>query len=239
MKEMTDIQQAARLSILAYSTAETIVESGFTDVVEISDEETSTQAFIAEDANTVFLVFRGTEDARDVKTDLRFLKTETFSDFTLHRGFWEAWRSIADVVAREILQIKMEMTADHRPQKNIVYCGHSLGGALASIASAAHKPDKCITFGAPPAGGRAFKAHTDALPTEFIRYVHDADPVPRLLKWNPFYRQTGQLRFIDDEMLTHIEPSWFFMMTKRFPFIYQPSDHEMINYTTALYLNGE
>ena len=68
----------------------------------------------------------------------------------------------------------------------LFFCGHSLGGALATIASAhfAHilEPEIkvcCHTFGAPRVGNRAFSKHMNKLigPQDHWRVYHERDPV--------------------------------------------------------------
>ncbi|MDF2375207.1 MAG: lipase family protein [Verrucomicrobiales bacterium] len=59
-----------------------------------------------------------------------------------------------------------------------VFTGHSLGGALATIAGAVEKPELVCTFGAPKVGSQEFHRLKQAGST--WRIVNDKDLVPRL-----------------------------------------------------------
>lgn len=226
---------AALVSELAYKGIEAFANAGYTEITEYRDDETGTDAFIVEDKDCIYVVFAGTNESVDIRTDVRFLKKKAFSKFSLHRGFWEAWNSVSVRVATDVMQRALDRQHSGLPKKVGVYCGHSLGGALATIAAATHAPDFCITFGAPAVGGRKFAKHIAELSTTTIRYVYDADPVPHLLRWNPWYRQAGELRFIDNEGTIYRNPSLWFMLKKRFPWVYQVTDHDLSNYVISLF----
>lgn len=232
--------RAAIVSNLAYGDAEGFQAAGFTNICAITDTETDTECFLVEDDKYIYFTARGTEkDLVDLRTDMRFLQKEVFSKYNLHRGFYEAYRSIAPELTEELWPRRLEQDMEPTTRKPLVFCGHSLGGAIATIAAASHGPDYLITFGQPPVGGKAFAMHMDGLATTYTRFVLDGDPVPRLLKWNPKYRHCGKRAFIDDEMNVHENPSFWFMLKKRLPFIYDIDDHSMKWYRSALWANGD
>ncbi len=77
----------------------------------------------------LFIVFRGTITGNDIYTDLQFPMVT--SDITpinikLHRGFLKAFKSIS-LDLDNLLNVYQE-------KRNIIFTGHSLGAALASIA---------------------------------------------------------------------------------------------------------
>ncbi|MDF1849586.1 MAG: lipase family protein [Verrucomicrobiales bacterium] len=59
-----------------------------------------------------------------------------------------------------------------------IFTGHSLGGALANLASGVTEPDLVCSFGAPKVANELF--HTLQESTEIWRIVNEADVVPRL-----------------------------------------------------------
>lgn len=59
-----------------------------------------------------------------------------------------------------------------------VFTGHSLGGALANLASMVNEPDLVCTFGAPKFGNQVFHTFQDS--TEVWRIINERDLVPRL-----------------------------------------------------------
>ncbi len=231
--------RAVQVASLAYKDAQAFNDAGYYNVAGITDEDTSTQAFIVEDDDYLYLTFTGTESFTDLITDLRFLKKKAFGQFRLHRGFWEAWRSVSDRVAGEVMQRQLDAKANEDIMKPVVYCGHSLGAALVTIAAATHNPNYCITFGSPPVGGKRFRTHTAEANTLYLRYALDGDPVPRLLKWNPFYRHVGRLLFIDSEGETHINPSWWSALKMRLSGSRDITDHAVRSYHTQVFLDKE
>lgn len=136
-----------------------------------------TQAFAFVHHRTGYIVFRGTSSFADIATDFYDELTET-TYATLetvpqtlvgrraparHTGFAIAWGSIApDVEAWANDQLR------HGRMDNVVFSGHSLGGALAMLAGFQFATKRIcpvhavITFGAPMVGGEAFKSQYES-----------------------------------------------------------------------------
>ena len=78
------------------------------------------------------LVFKGTNSKKDFKYDLDFLPFELLKEtpgskeFKLHGGFYQQFLSLKDYFEKEL---------DEYEHVNIILTGHSLGAALATIAS--------------------------------------------------------------------------------------------------------
>lgn len=224
------IIKAARISEMAYNdSAQVFIDNGYKDVCHIVDEETSTEAFVLEDDKYVYVTFPGTENdesLEDLKTDLRFANRKHFHEMKLHRGFWEAWTSISGEVAEEVL-LRILDDGTGSKAKPVIYCGHSLGGAIANLGAATHNPQYCVTFGQPPIGGKKLVARMAEMPCKFIRVVNDGDPVPHSLFWNPAYRQGGELYFFDELATLHINPSIWKRIGLRGIHQFDFSDHAM------------
>ena len=124
------------------------------------------------------LVFRGTTDLVDWKTNLSGRLDEIKQDRTvakspdlagIHSGFAEAYNRVARDVERLIEKVKGQP---------LYIAGHSLGGALAVVATwrnAADNNAACYTFGSPRVGNAKLGA---AFKTPIYRVVNAADPVP-------------------------------------------------------------
>jgi triacylglycerol lipase len=106
------------------------------------------QAYLAvNQAEFAVLAFRGTANLADWKIDLNAgrIPMPGFKHVGVHRGFWGAFAAMEDAIRAA--------TDQHVPADLGLYItGHSLGGALAQIASAALERDNlaaCYTFGSP------------------------------------------------------------------------------------------
>ena len=134
-----------------------------------------TQAFLAkrDEDSVAVLAFRGTEvnSWQDIKSDLnaRFYKGE--GGAKVHSGFSGAFQHVKDQI-RKTLQ-SME-------SYSLYITGHSLGGALAIIASKEFERDNlaaCYTFGSPRVGSEEFGEQIKA---PVYRIVNSADGVPHM-----------------------------------------------------------
>jgi len=196
-------ERAAYVANLTYChSAESFELAGYSNIVDLFDEVTETQAYILEDESYVYLVFRGSGSTKETKQDKRFANKAAFSGLNLHRGIWEAWWSLSDAIATELYQRRMDMVDSDDEVKQLVYCGHSLGGSIAAIAAASHNPEHCITFGSPPVGGKEFSKWVDWMNTEFVNYVLDNDSTPHLLRYSLKFKQAGEQRFINESSNT-------------------------------------
>ncbi|KAL4905068.1 hypothetical protein BDW74DRAFT_178078 [Aspergillus multicolor] len=123
----------------------------------------------------IVLVFRGSTSSQNSRADLNFL---AYWDWLLcwncyvHAGFWASWKSVEGDVLYAI-----RMALQQYPDYQLVFTGHSLGGAVATMGAT------LFTFGAPKIGNAATARRTTEL-TRLYRATHKSDPVPKLpLTW--------------------------------------------------------
>lgn len=190
--------QLAELCRLAYTRFEDEGEDplkrklsmGGFDLVETINRA-GVQAFIVRraDIDMYALVFRGTElSYNDIKTDMSIVLVKSESGL-MHSGFKYA----LDLVKCEIEELIAKIDSN-----NIYVAGHSLGGALAVIASSIlsknNKLAACYTFGCPKIG----TSEVDwRIKTSVYRVVSGQDLVPRLPPGiGSVYQHVGDLRFI-------------------------------------------
>lgn len=130
------------------------------------------QAFLLETTHYIFFVFRGTDDAlTDLQNDLKFWKTK-YNDFSVHCGFFNAFTKIKYQLDADLLYAKAS-------KKHIIYCGHSLGGAIATILCLDTLPNALITFGCPRvSSGKTFIEYMSQITNK--RYVNKGDVISGL-----------------------------------------------------------
>jgi triacylglycerol lipase len=173
-------------------------------------ERRDTQAFIAYNDSAIVLSFRGTTNIQDWMTNSDLLLTSVRSGTgKVHGGFLRALCVVWD----DILQIIAEAQTKAQP---IWITGHSLGGALATLAAARFslemdKPVRGIyTFGQPRVGDREFARIFDAeLKQRVFRFVNNNDIVTRIPTREIGYSHVGSLRFFDSNGDIYDDVSWW------------------------------
>jgi len=204
--------QCARIARLAYGVTGTV--DGFEYRGKFDNAGTNTQGiFGILDDEAFVLAFRGSEESgvADWLTDLKFIQKaypytpEGDKQVKVHGGFIWAYESVRDAVQHQIRENKLN---------KVVLTGHSLGAALATLASFDFKvaePDKevhCYTFGSPKVGNRKFvDAYNRRVPDTF-RFVNGSDLIPRLPPMG--YDHVGLLHLLgelieDEKVLAKVE----------------------------------
>jgi len=228
----------AELSRLVYNCAPSrpgvLEQAGFTEVASLSHH--SLQALLVSPTTTgsescSILVFRGTHDLRNWISNITIAHAPWPPGGIVHKGFKDA----LDTVWREI-----ESWLDRYPTPRAFYAGHSLGGALATLA-ASRRPTKAVyTFGAPRVGDAAFCATLHK--TAVHRIVNGQDIVPGL----PLQHNVIDFQHPEDEPALHLRHTDLEM-----PFIEPPlsvenvlwrhlqpppalADHAPVNYVARL-----
>lgn len=135
-----------------------------------------TQAILLENETSIFLGFRGTEPTsiKDIRSDTKATTIVCESSGKIHSGFSEAFNQIA-------IEVQQTLDKEEFSKKPLFITGHSLGGALATIAAKklTHNGGiaACYTFGSPRAGDIDWFTN---IKTPIYRLVNAADPVTML-----------------------------------------------------------
>jgi triacylglycerol lipase len=157
--------------------------------------------FVGSLGKITLLAFRGTTNLRNCLTDAETpLMSHPCYPGRVHRGFADA----VDHVWPEIQKL-LGPTSRTAP---LWITGHSLGGAMATLASIRLVNDgytvrAVYTYGSPRVGNREFR---DTYRMDNYRFVNDNDLVPHL----PFlwcYKHVGQLKLLDARGNLSEEPS--------------------------------
>jgi len=159
----------ARYSELAYEQREAVAAALPDAKVTFIDRDDSQAYVIETDAHTA-VVFRGTQvfsgfSLADIASNL-WIRRKPWTPGKVHRGYREAILDIASE-AKSVL---------YAPKRPLYFTGHSLGGALATLASTfVPGPTATYTFGSPRVGNRAFATALRNL----YRFVHADDIAPK------------------------------------------------------------
>ncbi|GAB4427461.1 MAG: hypothetical protein Kow0031_07490 [Anaerolineae bacterium] len=172
-------------------------DANFVLTAKFENKGTDTQGIFGEAFKNSFVIgFRGSEEtgAADWLTDLKFVLADypygpgKDPAIKVHMGFTQAYTSVRDAVLN---------AAKNTKHKHIITTGHSLGGALATLAAMDIKlnvPGKevsCYTLGSPKVGNPAFAAAYNKLVPDTHRIVNDADVVPTIPPLG--YEHVGEL----------------------------------------------
>jgi len=225
---MNKMNNVAEVSYLATLGSASFEKSKYTAQLCITDQENDTQAYIVEDKDTIYLTFHS-------DLELSSFSSKTFSSLNLNKAYWELWRDLSDQVAEEMMQRRLDMSEGITPKKRVVYCGHGIGGALATIAAATHFPDECVTFGSPPIGSsRIPTGHT-----AHTCYVLHTDPIPWVNFWKTSYGHLGTLVYIDGDMNAVVRPSLWTLVKLRVFNKSDINDNQMSWYKAGVWVNGD
>ncbi|MHC4814829.1 MAG: lipase family protein [Planctomycetota bacterium] len=148
------------------------------------------------------LVFRGTDELRDWLANVRAVPVAWPQGGNVHRGFRRAFRKVWD----EVVECMDSMDSVASGPTPWFYTGHSLGGALATLAASARPPVATYTFGAPRVGDPEFQ---QTLTTPLYRVVNHRDIVttlpPRIEALG--FVHGGQLRYIGSDGRLVLDPT--------------------------------
>lgn len=164
---------------------------GFPDA-QLVDRDGS-QAFQFRNEHDVVLACRGTEPTEwnDIKADANAVMAVVGTFGNVHSGFN---REVDDLwpVLEDLLR------DNTRP---VWFCGHSLGGAMATIcayrcktSSISSNPQELHTFGSPRVGCKRWIRHAEV---EHFRWVHNNDIVTRVPPMWLGYRHCGTEVYLD------------------------------------------
>lgn len=153
---------------------------------DITDTDTQAMAFATSDF--IVVAFRGTESKSDWKTNLdhthdKFSALPQFEGITVHRGFNTACLSVLPAIETWVLTVGGKAA---NPDKPLYIGGHSLGGALSTLAYAhwtlRESPisvNGVVTIGQPRVGNPKFCETMNQLgPCVLQRIFNTNDVVP-------------------------------------------------------------
>lgn len=174
---------------------EAIKRVRFEGFVPFNDMATGTQGFgaVRADDSLAILAFRGTEPqaATDLGTDLECTLTDWVEiGGRVHEGFAQAARSVIADVTQWLQQTETE-------RKQLIFTGHSLGAAVATLCASVLKPARLVTIGSPRVGDIAFVRTLAGI--EITRFVDCCDVVTELPPALGGYAHAGTMSYLTRE----------------------------------------
>ena len=186
------------------------------------------QMYVCEYKKTLTVVFRGTESLRDVLTDLNAIRVDMDIPFIkehekprIHWGFYNQFNELKpelDTVIEDYIKKNNSNSNENtindeniiNEETNIIFTGHSLGGALATIAATYYSFKynttniSCITFGSPRVGDDYFVDLFEKGVQNSYRFVNDNDPVPCIPTAWRFKHVPGCIWLYQDQVMNEI-----------------------------------
>ncbi|KXN74476.1 alpha/beta-hydrolase, partial [Conidiobolus coronatus NRRL 28638] len=162
------------------------------EVVYIKDKKLEAAGYVGvnTDHNIIVASFRGTSEPRNWLTNLKIIFTDLKvngkvvtnerSTVKVHTGFNEATDALLPRFRSAIKDLKNKY-----PTYSVVFTGHSLGGALASLSAVklaeesilSWNQTKIVTFGQPRVGNDVFASYLNSKPVEKARVTTRGDIV--------------------------------------------------------------
>ena len=207
----THIERAASYSLQAYK--------GIPNSIRIESWWTSTTAYVIIGENVNYVAFRGTQQAQDwlfnaSAIPYRYNRRWAHAGFVMaHKSVWKRIRRLLD------------------PHKRTVFCGHSLGAALAELSAHCSQDFtdlSLVCFGKPNVFVAGSKQKMDHLQQQ-ISFVCGSDVVTRIPKmcYRPDKNQT--MVYFDNDGRTIINPERDYVK-EDWGLGDSVSDHSMGNY---------
>ena len=167
------------------------------------------QAAVVEHENFICMAFRGTDEIADWLDNINAFTTDAlFGSF--HRGFWNSVEDVWQTMDARVRELQKKL---RRP---VFLTGHSLGGAMATVAAARYihedKPfTSAYTFGQPRAVDRstALVFNVEAA-ARYFRFHNNNDIVTRVPTRLMGYSHIGSYLYISEEGVIHPEPGFWF-----------------------------
>jgi predicted lipase len=190
-------------------------------------DRNGTQVIIVANSEFSVLAFRGTEASsiRDIKADADAIAVACPSGGNIHSGFNDAYNEVA-------LDIQRRLDKDDLKDLPLYITGHSLGGALATIAAKKMTHPlggiaACYTFGSPRVGDEHWIANIKA---PIYRLVNAADCVTMLPPGDETITVLGWLV----QWLPNVgKPSRAFLLNKVSGYLHAGDMRYMTNCATA------
>ena len=223
------------------------MDDGFEEVVPF--EANSSQACVIAHEEYIAAVFRGTDEIADWLDNLNVVRIP--SPFgKVHKGFNDALMDVWPMMRQTIRRMR-PIDEIHRP---LWLTGHSLGGALATIAAATLVDEDetffgVYTFGSPRCGDKEFaRVYKIEAGERTYRFQNNNDIVSRVPTRTMSYRHVGKFIYITESGRLVDDVGYWYQFLDAMRGVVADigskgldsiKDHRMENYVDAIYRWGD
>ena len=210
VEDDTATEEVAKPEPVVPKTRDELIMEKLTKPIQFYSTPADAQCFVTRYEDGCCMVFRGTTNIKDWMTNIK--ATQVAIDLPgvfgsdrpeAHAGFVSQFQSLS-MTLMQYANAYMNDGTVKESNKTFYYMGHSLGGALSTVAAVifgAMFPDArhvCITFGSPRVGDakfvQLFHKHVD----ETVRCVNQEDPVP-MVPTACRFEHVGGVHYIDKD----------------------------------------
>ena len=163
----------------------------------------------------IIIVFKGSHEPKDWLTGLSFSDADFFKKGRVHKGFYQSLKLFfqtmkqKDLTGTNLPLTVIEDIESINKNATIILTGHSLGGALATLAGC-HLYEQGVkkenieiyTFGSPPVGREDFHNYYKGK-LNIYRIVNEKDIVPKLNQVTDFFHLGEEIILDSDQGEIH------------------------------------
>jgi hypothetical protein len=158
------------------------------EFIDFKDKKDTMTVGTAYNGSDIYLNFQGSQERSDWSRNIDKEMIDLDDEIKVHEGFFEHFHKFREEISEKIDEL---LTYDF---ERFIICGHSLGGALATLCCYELMYKKyfaykdrvlCVTLGSPRVGNYFFSDFFDS-EFECFRLVYGSDIVPRVPKFNLF-----------------------------------------------------
>ena len=162
---------------------------------------------LSKSGKTVYIAFKGTSSLKNIYANVNIRMKNVSNNVYIHSGFLDYYKQAEKQVEEYLNETK---------PKRIVLSGHSMGGAVATIAAymlyKSYGPIiELFTFGSPQVGNMSFKKYMNAHIKKSWRFVNNKDYVVRSVPRRDFHH-VGNLVLINNDngnyITSHLMPEY-------------------------------
>ena len=157
--------------------------------------------------DTVIIAFQGSYDLKDWVADVMMAKQKipyegTREEVKVHNGFILQYLILRESVTKKLNELSKKVNPEY---KKFIFTGHSLGGALATLAALDfeyHNPNEnieCATYGCPRVGNKGFvESYNKRVPSTWrVEYESDIITMAPPKFWG--FEHVGEQLFIESK----------------------------------------